>query len=225
MQAARSDAVAIVTGGTRGIGAAIAKRLAQQSFRVAVLARSERDVAQVAANLNNLGAHGPTSPVAPASPPSPRVPTTTTRPETPASEGNPASAARHVGIACDLRNPEAVQRAIAAVKSQLGLASVLVNAAGIVSDNLLVKTPHADMASVLETNLVGPMLTCKEVVPHMLRLRSGCIINIGSVVGLVGNPGQTVYAASKAGLVGLTKSLALELASQHSRQRRVTWLH
>ena len=96
-----------------------------------------------------------------------------------------------------------------------GRVDILVNNAGITRDNLIVRISEADFDAVLSTNLKGAFLCCKKAARLMMRQRSGRIVNISSVVGLRGNPGQTNYCASKAGIIGLTKSLAKELSSRH----------
>ncbi len=96
-----------------------------------------------------------------------------------------------------------------------GKVDILVNNAGITRDNLIVRISEEDFDAVLDTNLKGAFLCCKKAARIMMRQRWGRIVNISSVVGLRGNPGQTNYSASKAGVIGLTKSLARELSSRH----------
>jgi len=100
---------------------------------------------------------------------------------------------------------------------EFGRIDVLVNNAGITKDNLLIRLTENDFREVIDVNLIGTFLMTKEVIPHMLRRRSGSIINISSIVGIFGNKGQTNYSASKAGIIGFSKSLAKEVASRNIR--------
>ena len=100
------------------------------------------------------------------------------------------------------------------VVSQFGSVDVLVNNAGITRDNLLMRMKEQEWDDVIDTNLKGVFNCIQKVTPQMLRQRSGAIINLSSVVGAVGNPGQTNYVATKAGVIGMTKSVARELASR-----------
>ena len=115
---------------------------------------------------------------------------------------------------CDVADHIAVKELIASALSAFGSIDILVNNAGITRDGLLLTMKEADYDAVLDTNLKGAYNTIKHIVPHMLKKRSGRIINISSVAGLMGNAGQVNYAAAKAGLVGLTKSAAKELAAR-----------
>lgn len=169
--------VAIVTGGSRGIGRAIARELADAGASVAVTSRSEERARDSASELSDL-----------------------------------AGSAR--GYACDVGDSEACAGLVDRVEDELGPPDILVNNAGIARDNVLVRLKDEDWDEVLGTNLRGAFLMMRAVCRGMMRRRSGRIINISSVVGLTGNRGQANYAASKAGLVGLTKSVAKELASR-----------
>lgn len=120
----------------------------------------------------------------------------------------------HTGYACDVADPEACAALVKQVEEELGGLDVLVNNAGITDDNLLMRLSDEAWDRVLETNLKGPFNLIRAVTRGMMRRRSGRIINITSVVGVMGNPGQANYAASKAGLIGLTKTVARELASR-----------
>ncbi|MGW8281942.1 MAG: 3-oxoacyl-[acyl-carrier-protein] reductase [Gemmatimonadota bacterium] len=124
------------------------------------------------------------------------------------------SAASARGYACDVSRPDACAELIAAVEADLGPVGVLVNNAGITRDNVLVRLKDDDWQAVLDTNLTGAFNTTRAVARGMMKRRSGRIVNIASVVGLTGNRGQANYAASKAGLIGFSKSVAQELASR-----------
>lgn len=115
----------------------------------------------------------------------------------------------------DVADKNAVEAAIQRILSQYGQVDVLVNNAGIVRDNLLMKMSEDDWDRVLSTNLKSVYNTCQTLVRPMMKARSGKIINISSVVGLTGNPGQANYAASKSGMIGFTKALAQELATRN----------
>ena len=168
--------VALVTGGSRGIGRAIAGRLAADGARVAVTSRSEERAAAVAAELSGDG---------------------------------------HLGTACDVADRGSVEAAIERVEEGLGPLDVVVNNAGVTEDNILVRLSDEAWDTVLDTNLKGAFNVVRAVARGMMKRRAGRIINIASVVGLTGNRGQVNYAASKAGLLGLTKSVAKELASRN----------
>lgn len=129
-----------------------------------------------------------------------------------AAAGLPGSG--HRGYVCDVTDGEAVDSVVAAVESDMGAIEVLVNNAGITQDNLLLRLKEEQWDKVLDINLKGGFLAARAAAKYMVRRRSGRIINIASVVGIMGNRGQANYAASKAGLIGLTKSLARELASR-----------
>jgi 3-oxoacyl-[acyl-carrier protein] reductase len=170
-----SGKVALVTGGSRGIGKGIAEALAAGGARVAVVARDEERASAAAATLEGTG---------------------------------------HRGFACDVSDEAAVDALIKRVEEQLGPLEILVNNAGVTKDNLFVRLSGADWDQVLDTNLKAAFLTIRAAARGMMRRRSGRIINITSIVGITGNKGQVNYAASKAGLIGLTKSVAKELASR-----------
>jgi 3-oxoacyl-[acyl-carrier protein] reductase len=170
--------IALVTGGSRGIGRSIAESLASAGAQVVVVARNVEGAMEAAAAL----------------------------------PGGP-----HLGLACDVSNGAAVTEAVARVTQELGPISILVNNAGITRDNLLLRMKEDDWDAVMAVNLRGAFNTVKAVAKGMMKRRGGVIINITSVVGLIGNAGQANYAASKAGLVGFTKSVARELASRSIR--------
>jgi 3-oxoacyl-[acyl-carrier protein] reductase len=118
------------------------------------------------------------------------------------------------GFACDVADIAAVNAMIAAVEQALGAVDILVNNAGITRDNILVRMKDAEWDEVLDANLRGAFATTRAAARGMMKRRWGRVINVSSIVGLVGNKGQANYAASKAGLIGLTKSVAKELASR-----------
>jgi 3-oxoacyl-[acyl-carrier protein] reductase len=122
---------------------------------------------------------------------------------------------RAAGVACDVARSDQVDAAITAAESQLGPIDILVNNAGLTRDNLLLRLTEYDWDAVLDANLKGAFHTTRAVIKGMMKRRSGRIINISSVVGLMGNKGQANYAASKAGLIGFTKSVAREYASRN----------
>ena len=128
---------------------------------------------------------------------------------------------RAVCYAVDVSNGEAVDAAIKQVASDFGRIDVLVNNAGITKDTLLVRMDDADWDAVLSVNLKGAFLFSKAVARPMMKQRAGAIVNIASIIGLIGNAGQCNYAASKAGLIALTKSTAKELASRGVRVNAV----
>jgi 3-oxoacyl-[acyl-carrier protein] reductase len=172
--------VALVTGGSRGIGAAICRELGRAGARVAVGYRSGKEGAEeIAGEIGGL-----------------------------AFQGNVADAGD-------------AQALVEQVEAELGDIDALVNNAGVTRDTLIARMSDEDWEVVLETNLRGAFNTCRAVSRKMLRRRSGAIVNMSSVVGLHGNPGQANYVASKAGIIGLTKALARELGSRGVRVNAV----
>jgi 3-oxoacyl-[acyl-carrier protein] reductase len=121
----------------------------------------------------------------------------------------------HRGYGCDVADAEAVNALVKQVEADLGSLDILVNNAGVTGDNLLMRLSDEEWDRVLDTNLKGAFNTIRAATRGMMRRRAGRIINITSVVGVTGNAGQANYAASKAGLIGLTKSVAKELASRN----------
>ena len=121
---------------------------------------------------------------------------------------------RAVGVACDVAQADQVEAALAEAERALGPIEILVNNAGLTRDNILLRLTDADWDTVLDANLKGAFHTTRAVIKGMMKRRSGRIINVTSIVGLIGNKGQANYAASKAGLIGFTKSVAKEYASR-----------
>ena len=163
---------ALVTGGSRGIGRAIALELGRAGAKVVVGYRGGKDEAEAVA----------------------------------AEVGGRA-------IQADVADPDAAK----ALVEEAGDLDILVNNAGITRDGLLARMPDEDWRDVIETNLSAMFYTCRAVARPMMKKRGGSIVNISSIVGLHGNPGQTNYAAAKAGIIGFTKSLARELGSRGVR--------
>ena len=126
-----------------------------------------------------------------------------------------AAGGRAVALALDLSDPASIEAAVKSALASHGEISVLVNNAGVTEDNLILRMSREAWDRVLATNLTGVFLLTQAVVKGMVRKRYGRIVNVTSVVGLMGNAGQANYAASKAGLIGLTKSVARELASRN----------
>ena len=124
-------------------------------------------------------------------------------------------------VKADVSKSEQVQEFIKAVIEKYGKIDVLVNNAGITRDMLLMRMKEEDFDKVIEINLKGTFLVTKEVVPYMMKKRDGKIISLSSVVGVTGNAGQCNYSASKAGIIGFTKSIAKELASRNIRANAV----
>ena len=120
-------------------------------------------------------------------------------------------------VKADVTKKEEIQNLVKTAIEKFGHIDVLVNNAGITRDGLLMRMKEEDFDKVIEINLKGTFLVTKEVIPYMMKKREGSIINISSVVGVVGNAGQSNYAASKAGMIGFTKSVAKELASRNIR--------
>ena len=170
--------VAVVTGAGRGIGHAIAVRLAKEGARVASVSRTEANAQKTADEIN-------------------------------AARADAAKA-----YAVDVADQAAVQKAAAQIFEDFGRVDILVNNAGVTRDGLSMRMSMEDWDTVLNTNLKGAFNFIQAVMRPMIKQRSGRIINISSIAGLIGNAGQANYAASKAGLIGLTKTLARELASR-----------
>ena len=173
------EQVALVTGASRGIGAVIAQRLAQDGARVAVNYQASEEAArQVADGIAERGGEA-------------------------------------VVMPGDVSKEEDADALVKSVIEQWGRIDILVNNAGITRDRLLLRMTSDDWDRVLDVNLRGAFLCTKYVMPHLIRRRQGRVVNISSVVGIGGNPGQANYAASKAGLIGFTKAVAREVASRN----------
>ena len=170
--------VAVITGGTRGIGLAIAHRLASEGFDLMITYRGDKDAAKAASA--GLADSGRTVEV---------------------FEG-------------DISNAEQAGKLIDTAMEKFGRIDALINNAGITRDTLMMRMSEDDWDAVISTNLKGAFLCSKAVIRPMLRQRSGRIVNMTSVVGLVGNAGQVNYASAKAGLIGMTKSIAKEVGSR-----------
>jgi 3-oxoacyl-[acyl-carrier protein] reductase len=167
--------IALVTGATRGIGAAIAERLAHEGARVIGTATTPDGAARISAAL---AAHG----------------------------GR--------GVVLDVVKPESIEAVVEDIEAKEGAVGILCNNAGITRDTLLLRMKDEDWAAVLDTNLASVFRLSKAVLRGMMKARKGRIVSITSIVGLTGNPGQTNYAAAKAGILGFTKSLAREVGSR-----------
>ncbi len=170
--------LAIVTGASRGIGAAIALALGAQGRHVVLMSRDEAKLSEVAARI--------------------------------AAAGGQASVK-----ACDVSDHAKLAATIEAIADEHRRLDILVNNAGITRDNLMLRMSDDEFDSVISTNLRSVFVACRAALRPMMRGKWGRIINIGSVSGLVGNAGQANYAAAKAGLAGMTKSMAKEMAAKN----------
>jgi 3-oxoacyl-[acyl-carrier protein] reductase len=119
---------------------------------------------------------------------------------------------KSVAVRCDISSSDDVKEMFETVKTALGGVDILINNAGITRDNLMLRMSDSDWESVIRVNLTGTFNCCRVAAKHFIRQRSGRIVNLASVVGIMGNAGQVNYSASKAGIIGLTKSVAKELA-------------
>lgn len=172
------DKVAIVTGGTRGIGRAIALKLADQGANIVINYRnSDKEAEELKAILEEKGV-------------------------------------KVLTVKCDISNFEDSKNLMDKCKEVFGKIDILVNNAGITKDTLIMRMKEQDFDNVIDVNLKGTFNCAKHASAIMLKQRFGKIINMTSVVGIAGNAGQVNYAASKAGVIGLTKSLAKELGSR-----------
>ena len=173
-----NNKVALVTGGARGIGQAIAFAFAKEGADI-VVADVNLEVAQkTAAQIEELGR-------------------------------------KAMALTMDVTNFEVVEEGVNKILDKMGKVDILVNNAGITKDNLLLRMSQSDWDAVISVNLKGTFNCIKAVSRPMIKQRSGRIISIASIIGLMGNPGQANYAASKAGIIALTKTVAKELASRN----------
>ena len=171
--------VAVITGGTRGIGKEIAITLAKEGYDIAIHYRTENDdLIDTKKKIEDCNV-------------------------------------KCLAIKGDVSNFEDTEKMIKEVIEQFGKIDVLVNNAGITKDRLLMRMKKEDFESVINVNLTGTFNMTKNVVPYMMKARKGRMINLSSVVGVSGNAGQSNYSASKAGIIGFTKSLAKELGSRN----------
>ncbi|MCL4792463.1 MAG: 3-oxoacyl-ACP reductase FabG [Gammaproteobacteria bacterium] len=168
---------ALVTGASRGIGAAIADLLGQAGATVIGTATTAEGAAAITARFEAQGITGR-------------------------------------GLVLDASRAASVSAVEADISAQEGAITILVNNAGITRDNLLMRMKEEEWQAVIDTNLSAVFLTCKTFMRGMLKARHGRIINISSVVGVMGNPGQANYAAAKAGMIGFSKAMAREVASR-----------
>lgn len=169
--------VAVVTGGSRGIGRAIALGLSAQGAKVVIGARNPEAAQQVVAEIEAAGAEG-------------------------------------IAVAADISREAEADGLIQTGLKRFGRLDILVNNAGITKDGLLIRMKEEDWDAVLDINLKGAFFTTRAALRPMLRAQSGRIVNISSVAGTMGIPGQANYSASKAGLIGFTKAVAKEVASR-----------
>ncbi len=179
------DQVVVVTGGSRGIGRAVAVQAGAQGAQVVVNYQANEAAAQSVVE-HIVGAGG-----------------------------------RAIAVRANIAVSDEVNQMFQTMKEQFGRVDVLVNNAGITRDKLVMRLTDEDWDSVINTNLGGAFRCCRAVAPMMLKQKGGVIVNIGSVIGTVGAAGQANYSAAKAGLVGLTKSLARELGSRNIRVNAV----
>ncbi|MGG7077306.1 3-oxoacyl-[acyl-carrier-protein] reductase [Clostridium sardiniense] len=172
------DKCAIVTGASRGIGRAIAKKLASLGANIVLNYRSnEEEALKVQEELLSMGVEV-------------------------------------FLYKCDISDSKAVEEMVKSAKEKFGAIDIMINNAGITKDTLILRMKDEDFNSVIDVNLKGVFNCLKAITPIMVRQKSGRIVNLSSVVGIVGNAGQINYAASKAGVIGMTKSLAKEVGSR-----------
>lgn len=170
--------VAVVTGGAKGIGLAVSRRLATEGAKVVVAGRDQGALDAVAAEIRGQGGEA-------------------------------------LAVAVDVGEAGEAERLCEATLQAFGKAEILVNNAGVTKDGLLLRMSDDDWDQVLDTNLKGTFRCIRAFARPMVKQRWGRIVNVSSVIGMIGNAGQVNYAASKAGLLGLTKAVAKELASRH----------
>jgi len=180
-----SGRTAVVTGASQGIGRACALKLAQHGANVALLARNQQKLDEVAQEIGRITSVGLTGPA-------------------------------HAKVfATDIENEDQIKAAFKSILAEFGKIDILVNNAGITRDQLIMRMKRADWDAVLNTNLTSAYLCTQQAIGSMLKQRWGRIINITSVFGQTGQAGQANYAASKAGLIGLTMAVAREVGSRN----------
>lgn len=177
--------IALVTGGAKGIGAAIAVRLAKVGHRVAICGRDEEALRKQVTYLSSLGAQS-------------------------------------LSVTANLSDNDASDKIVGAIEEQWGPVEILVNNAGMTKDGLAVRMSNEDFQQIIQVNLVAAFSLAKRAARGMMKARWGRIINISSIVAEMGNAGQANYISAKAGLIGLTKALAVELASRQITANAVT---
>jgi 3-oxoacyl-[acyl-carrier protein] reductase len=169
--------VALVTGGTRGIGKAVAEELAKRGVNTVVAARNGDAAAETASTLSSFGV-------------------------------------KTLGTMLDVSNSKEVERVFSEIRAEFGRIDILINNAGITRDGLLMRMKEDAWDAVMDINLKGVFLCTREAVKDMIKQRYGRIVNITSVAGFMGNPGQANYSAAKAGIMGFTKTVAREYAQR-----------
>lgn len=173
------DQIAVVTGGSRGIGRAVCLALAKQGANVAVVYAGNAQAARETV------------------------------------EACQALGVQAEAFQCDVKDFAVVKETVAQIKARFGTVNILVNNAGITRDGLIASMKEADFDAVIDTNLKGAFNFIRHCTPIFIRNRGGRIINVSSISGLIGNAGQANYSASKAGIIGLTKAAARELAARN----------
>lgn len=177
--------IALVTGGTRGLGRVIAEKLAEQKVNVIVTGVNEERAKQTASEITS------------------------------------AYKVEALGLGHDVSSEESTKQVVKSVVERFGRIDILINNAGVTSDSIVMTMKKENWDKVLGVNLTGAFNCTKFVAKHMLKQKSGNIVNIASVVGITGNIGQANYSASKAGLIGFTKTVARELAERGIRVNAV----
>lgn len=179
--------VALITGGTRGIGLQIALELARNGHNIVLNYRNDNDIEEAAEAKKEVEANG----------------------------------VKCLTVRGDVSVFEECEEVAKKIIEEFGRIDVLVNNAGITRDGLLLRMKKEDFTSVVGVNLVGTFNMTRNIIPYMVKQREGRIVNVASVVGEMGNAGQTNYSASKAGVIGFTKSIAKELASRNIRANAI----
>lgn len=175
-----TDSVVLVTGGSRGIGLAIAEHFGKAKAKVIILGRNQESLDSAIKQLQDQGFDA-------------------------------------AGYQASVSDSGRMEEVFASIIKDHGKIDVLINNAGVTKDNLLLRMKEEDWESVMDINLKGAFVCTQKAFKHMMRARSGSIINISSVIGLIGNAGQANYAASKGGIIAFTKSCAKEFAPRNIR--------